>query len=80
VTGIDAVSPCPPKVVCAWSGIVHWEGSWKLEDGRASLVLAKPKSGPPLNLPAQLEWDGAPVEVQGGARCLYTRAPQPQPP
>jgi hypothetical protein len=36
---VDEVAPCPPKVVCVWSGIVHWRGSWKLEERLIRLTL-----------------------------------------
>jgi len=36
---VDEVAPCPPKVVCVWSGIVHWRGTWEREGKLLRLTL-----------------------------------------
>ena len=78
-TADDRVSPCPPKVACVWSGIVHRTGSYQVSanDRQLALQEASASTGPKLApLPTELTWDSAasaPVESSGGARCVYER-------
>jgi hypothetical protein len=71
--GSDFVSPCPENVACVWSGIIPFEGSWKLEGDRVTLELRETAyetmKHPPL--PTELTWAGAPVGVESGVQCPY---------
>jgi hypothetical protein len=74
-TADDRVSPCPPGARCVWSGIVHREGTWKVEGGRVALSVGgdekTPRGAPfPTSLAAA---GGKLAEDGGGARCEYTR-------
>jgi hypothetical protein len=75
----DRVSPCPPKVTCVWSGIVHRTGSYQVsaDDRQLALHETSASTGPKLSpLPTELAWDpaaSAPVESSSGARCVYER-------
>ena len=40
----DLVAPCPPDVVCVWSGIVTNRGSWTETDGAVALKYQLPLS------------------------------------
>jgi hypothetical protein len=40
--GQDPVSPCPPDVACVWSGIINFEGTWAVTDGKALTLTEKP--------------------------------------
>jgi hypothetical protein len=69
----DRVSPCPPKVACVWSGIISYEGTWELKQGRVQLKLER-KTYPNMKaapLPTELSWSGSPVGVEAGVRCSY---------
>jgi hypothetical protein len=73
----DLVSPCPPKVVCVWSGIVNRKGTYAVAAGKIALTVdgsAGPQGKP---LPASLGLDpatGAPFETDSsGKTCLYER-------
>jgi len=46
-TAIDAVAPCPPNAKCVWSGIIRWNGSWRLEGDVIALEI-KPIEGEKL--------------------------------
>lgn len=35
--GVDLVSPCPPDVACAWSGLLGFTGVWKQEGEKLHL-------------------------------------------
>lgn len=37
----DLVSPCPPGVICIWSGIIVRTGTIKINDGAFSLEVTK---------------------------------------
>lgn len=75
VRGEDLVSPCPPNVACVWSGIVPFEGTWKLVGSKVVLELKKTAYEtmdlPPL--PTELTWSGAPSAEENGVRCHYRR-------
>ena len=69
----DRVSPCPPDVACVWSGIITYEGTWTLQDGRVELKLER-KTYPNMKaapLPTGLSWSGGPVSEEAGVRCTY---------
>ena len=69
----DRVSPCPPDVACVWSGIISYEGTWELKEGRTLLKLER-KTYPNMKaapLPTELSWSGGPVGEEGGVRCPY---------
>ncbi len=74
----DLVSPCPPGVVCVWSGIIDRTGSWTLD--RKQLRLTPDVDAPTVAqasnhpLPAHL-WlgpDGTLTEDEGA--CPYARS------
>ncbi|MFO8072871.1 MAG: hypothetical protein R6V85_13440 [Polyangia bacterium] len=39
-SALDEVAPCPPGAQCVWSGIVRWQGSWKID---GDLIELEPK-------------------------------------
>lgn len=49
----DYVAPCPPDVICVWSGIVLASGNWRLEGN--DLILERttlhPAEGPNADVP-----------------------------
>jgi hypothetical protein len=72
----DRVSPCPPNVVCVWSGIVIRRGHYAVASGAIQLAVDGTGAGPGQPLPPALSVDasGAPVEIApDGKRCVYTR-------
>ena len=74
----DRISPCPPDVLCVWSGIVTRRGTYTIEDGTVETVLLTADAGRSKGepLPAKLSIDavGALVEVlPEGDLCVYTR-------
>lgn len=78
LVAVDRVSPCPPSVVCVWSGIVARRGGYTVSGAMVRTVLISIDAGPGPGqpLPAELEIDasGALVEVTPeGARCVYAR-------
>lgn len=81
VNGEDLVSPCPPDTPCAWSGIIPFGGTWKLDGQRVTLDLRESHDpGPgaqPLALPSELIWDGGPIANEAGSRCAYRPRPRP---
>jgi len=71
-TGQDRVSPCPPGDVCAWSGIVNFEGTWTPVPNGAT--LGEPKADKPDAMGkwlSQLYWDGAvaTLSADDGEHC-----------
>jgi len=78
----DLVSPCPPKVACVWSGIIHRQGTYTLADGKIVLT-EKGEAGPQGKpLPATLGVDSsthAPFETDSAGKvCPYAyRAKSP---
>jgi hypothetical protein len=74
-TAEDRISPCPPRTVCVWSGIVTIHGTYTPAGGEIRLT---PDRQPARPLPASLTIDptGALVEVTPeGERCVYARMP-----
>lgn len=73
----DLVSPCPPKVVCVWSGIVHRKGTYTVSGGNITLTLTGNPAPQGKPLPDTLGIDpatGAPFEpANGSPACTYTR-------
>jgi hypothetical protein len=71
--GQDLVSPCPANVACVWSGIIPFEGTWKLEGDRVTLELRETAYETMKHpaLPTELTWAGAPVGVESGVPCTY---------
>lgn len=73
----DMVSPCPPEVICVWSGIVHRRGTYTVADGRITLMVSNDGGLPGRPLPASLGVDpvsGAPFEIDSGDKaCAYVR-------
>lgn len=77
-TAEDRVSPCPPKVACIWSGIIHRKGAFKRSGNTLSLSVAEASQGPGAQaFPTTLSVDAAtdaPVEAgEGGKPCPYQR-------
>ncbi|WP_437801499.1 hypothetical protein [Sorangium sp. So ce693] len=75
----DRVSPCPPKVACIWSGIVHRKGAFKRSDRTLLLSVSEASQGPGAHpFPTTLTIDpstGALAETgEGGAPCPYEPA------
>ncbi|XXU88919.1 hypothetical protein WMF21_14635 [Sorangium sp. So ce1099] len=75
----DRVSPCPPRVACIWSGVIHRKGAFKRSGDAVSLSVAEASQGPGGQpFPTTLTVDpstGALVEAgDGGAACSYQRA------
>lgn len=75
----DRVSPCPPRVVCIWSGIVHRKGAFKRSDRTLLLSVSEASQGPGAHpFPTTLTIDpstGALAETgEGGAPCPYEPA------
>lgn len=72
----DLVSPCPPKVVCVWSGITHTGGTYRIEGDTVLLTYAEggTVTGP---LPQELSFD--PVDrtlterLPSGENTIYNR-------
>ena len=80
----DLVSPCPPDVVCFWSGILHTLGTYEVRNETIELKLAQPRIGGGFPFPTTLELDpttGAPTELAPeGGRCVYSRGTATPPP
>ncbi|AUX41427.1 hypothetical protein SOCE26_028390 [Sorangium cellulosum] len=77
-TAEDRVSPCPPKVACVWSGIVHHKGTFKRSGGTIALSVAEASQGRGAQpFPATLAVDprtGVPAETgEDGKLCPYQR-------
>jgi len=75
----DRVSPCPPNVVCVWSGIVQRKGAFKRADRTLLLSVSEGSQGPGAHpFPTTLTIDpstGALAETgEGGAPCPYAPA------
>jgi hypothetical protein len=77
-TGMDLVSPCPPDVVCFWSGIVHRKGTYTVVENTIKLAVSEPRTmsaGQPF--PTELVIDratNAPAETTpDGDYCVYVR-------
>lgn len=75
----DLVSPCPPKVVCVWSGIVHRKGTYTVAGGKITLTPSDQGGPQGQPFPETLGIDpatGAPFEPDnGGPACTYARKP-----
>ena len=73
----DLVSPCPPKVACVWSGIVHRKGTYTVSGGKIALTPSGNPGPQGRPLPDTLGIDpatGAPFEpADGSPACTYTR-------
>jgi hypothetical protein len=41
---VDEVAPCPPGARCVWSGIIRWQGTWRLEH-RSISIAVEPTEG-----------------------------------
>lgn len=71
----DLVSPCPEDVVCVWSGIVHTNGTYAVEED--TIVLIQQNAPPPIveSFPEELLVDpttNSPVEESpNGELCHY---------
>ncbi|WP_437672032.1 hypothetical protein [Sorangium sp. So ce131] len=85
--GQDLVSPCPPDVVCIWSGIVSTRGTYSVDDDTILLSILHHGGGPAAPFPTELGIDAAtsaPVEEDAeGNTCVYEphieRGPRPRP-
>lgn len=69
----DLVSPCPPGVRCIWSGIIDWQGTWRVEGDRVSLAVTPGRSPrSPTHVPQAL---GIPAEgvLEEASGCGYLR-------
>lgn len=75
-TASDLVSPCPPKAVCVWSGIVVRQGTYSTNGASITLVPEGGASGQPGEpLATELALDhGAPVEDPDHSHCVYAVA------
>ncbi|HTN91002.1 MAG TPA: hypothetical protein VL242_45330 [Sorangium sp.] len=73
----DRVSPCPPRVACIWSGIIHRKGGFKRSGDAVSLSVAEASQGPggqPFPTTLTLDASGAPAETGAdGKPCPYQR-------
>jgi hypothetical protein len=75
----DRVSPCPPRVVCIWSGVIHRKGAFKRSDRTLLLSVSEASHGPGAQpFPTTLTIDpstGSLAETgEGGNLCPYTPA------
>lgn len=72
-TASDLVSPCPPKAVCVWSGIVVRQGTYTTNGSSVTLVPEGGPTGQPGEpLATDLAFDhGVPVEDPDHAHCVY---------
>ena len=75
---VDLVSPCPPDVVCVWSGIIDRTGTWTLDRKQLRLTVddnaAEEPQASKFPMPEHL-WlgaDGTLTEDEGN--CPYTLA------
>ncbi len=50
-SALDEVAPCPPGAQCVWSGILRWQGSWKLDGDLVQLELKPIEGERPLENP-----------------------------
>ncbi|MFI6645527.1 hypothetical protein [Streptomyces sp. NPDC050504] len=72
----DLVSPCPPRVVCIWSGITHAEGTYRIEGDTVLLTYAEggTVTGPlPQELRFRPEDRTLTEQLPSGGRTVYTR-------
>lgn len=69
----DRVSPCPPRVVCVWSGVVERRGAWALQDGELALDLEPVANTLVEPSPRHLRLDGA--QLLDDLGCAYTTVP-----
>ncbi|WP_438009852.1 hypothetical protein WME89_15000 [Sorangium sp. So ce321] len=73
----DRVSPCPPRVACIWSGIIHRKGAFKRSGDALSLSVAEASQGPggqPFPTTLTIDASGAPAETGAdGKPCSYQR-------
>ncbi|XXV30081.1 hypothetical protein WME87_14675 [Sorangium sp. So ce1389] len=73
----DRVSPCPPRVACIWSGIIHRKGAFKRSGDAVSLSVAEASRGPggqPFPTTLTIDASGAPAETGAdGKPCPYQR-------
>ncbi|XXT22985.1 hypothetical protein WME94_15690 [Sorangium sp. So ce429] len=76
-TAEDRVSPCPPRVACIWSGIIHRKGAFKRSGDTVSLSVADASQGPggqPFPTTLTVDAAGAPAETgANGKPCPYQR-------
>ncbi|MGK3995311.1 hypothetical protein [Sorangium sp. So ce1024] len=76
-TAEDRVSPCPPRVVCVWSGIIHRKGAFKRSGDTVALSVAETPQGPagqPFPTTLTVDAAGAPAEAgDDGKPCPYQR-------
>ncbi|WP_437736637.1 hypothetical protein [Sorangium sp. So ce1335] len=75
----DRVSPCPPRVACIWSGIIHRKGAFKRSGNTVSLSVTEASHGPsgqpfPTTLTVDPSTDALVEAGDGGAACSYKRA------
>ena len=85
----DLVSPCPPDVVCFWSGILHHRGDYQVLETKIKLELSEPRTSTPRPFPEELlivSSTGSLAErTPSGELCTYVRdeaptaAPLPEP-
>ena len=77
-TAEDLVSPCPKGTACIWSGILNFEGTYRVEKDAITLKVEKASAGPKkVQFPTRLTLDpsGAPVEAgSDGKACQYKLA------
>ncbi|WP_437290349.1 hypothetical protein [Sorangium sp. So ce406] len=76
-TAEDRVSPCPPRVACIWSGIVHRKGAFKRSGDTVSLSVAEASQGPggqPFPTTLTVDAAGGLAETgENGKPCPYQR-------
>lgn len=72
----DLISPCPPKVVCVWSGIVHRKGTYTVAGDKITLTVEGSPGAQGKPLPDTLGIDpatSAPFEpADGSPACMYS--------
>lgn len=72
----DLVSPCPPKALCVWSGIVTRQGKYSVSGRTVTLTLEGSAPAAPQGsaFPTVLDLGPGPIESAAGARCEYVPA------
>jgi len=77
----DLVSPCPPDVVCFWSGILNHRGSYEVVENTIKLDLSEPRTNSAMPFPEELvinRTTGGPAELApSGDFCNYVRDAEP---
>ncbi len=71
----DLVAPCPPDVQCIWSGIVGFEGTYRVRKGEVLLTYATVDGPGVAELPASFEVAGPYLiqKLDGYGRAAYVK-------